>query len=301
MKLTTIEDLRRPREQTDHLIKQAQTIADLFDEFIRQDNETYSYKVTDFGESTREVGIHASEMSKCQRRLVYGIMGIDRRSDSSAIDPNMKLRFRTGTAIHAMLQTDFRRMSEWYTRSHQSSGYAMSFEEELSVKPDLQALAHHWGIHSHCDGCFTFWRWNTNTNEWEAHLRVGVEIKTSSADMFDKRRRPESDHLEQTCLYQACLDLPLMWVLYYNKSNSNFTNPRTPWLFKFDEHLWKNELERRFADSHQKAAAGELPDRVPGIHCRWCPFSYECKPPNLKSNRRGPPVVPSSMLARKSP
>lgn len=300
MRLVTIEDLRRPAEQLEALIKQAQGLADLFDEFIRQDSETYSYTVTDHGEATRAVGIHASEMSKCQRRLVYGIMGTPRKTDPKAIDPNMKLRFRTGTAIHHMLQSDFRRMAAWYTKRYQSQGYALSFTEELSVRPDLQQLAAEWNIHSSCDGCFTFWVWNTYSNTWEPYLRVGVEIKTSSAPTYESRRKPDHDHTEQTCLYQACLDLPLIWVLYYNKSNSNFTTPRAPWLFKFDEHLWKNELEKRFADSHQKASARVLPDRVIGKHCDWCPFAHECKPPS-KRGSSGAPVVPSSMLARTRP
>ena len=298
MKLVTIEDLHRPNEQVEALIKQAHGIADTYDEFIKQDNETYSYTVTDYGEAERAVGIHASEMSKCQRRLVYGIMGIPRKAEPA--DPNMKLRFRTGTAVHAMLQTDFRRMAEWYTKKYQFQGYALSFDQELSVKPELQQLAKEWGIHSSCDGCFTFWSWNTYSNSWEAYLRLGVEIKTSSAPTYESRRKPDHDHTEQTCLYQACLDLPLMWVLYYNKSNSNFTSPRAPWLFKFDEHLWKNELEKRFADSHRRAVTpGTLPDRVTGKHCDWCPFAYECKPPSRKTSNT--PVIPSGMLARTRP
>lgn len=300
MVLATIADLRRSTQEIEPLIKQARELADLYDRFIAQDNETYSYTVTDYGENTREPGIHGSEISKCQRRLVYGIMGTERRADPDSIKPNMKLRFRTGTAIHAMIQTDFKRMAAWYTRNHQHRGFMLTFEEELTVKPELQAVAQYWGIRSHCDGAFTFWWWDSVNGTWVPYLRVGLEIKTSSDAQFAKRRKPELDHTEQTCLYQACLDLPLMWVLYYNKSNSNYTNPSAPWLFKFDENLWRNELERRFQDSYARASSNQLPDRVVGLHCGWCPFKYTCRPPDANVRRFTPPLIPTSMLPRRT-
>src|SRR5690606_11437879 len=111
---------------------------------------------------------------------------------------------------------------------------------------------------------------------------------------------PESDHMEQTCLYQACLDLPLMWVLYYNKSNSNFTTPYAPWLFKFDRHKWENELQPRFAKAHAHAQSQQLPDRTEGQHCQWCPFAWLCKPKVLsRSMNSAPPVVGAGMLVRR--
>ena len=297
MRLVNIEDLRRPQEHIEPLIKQAQGLADLYDAFLKQDDETYSYEVVDYAEDTRAAGIHASEMSKCRRRLVYGILGTERRPDVEKVNANMKLRFRTGTAIHAMLQSDFTRMAAWYTTTYQAQGYSLTFEKELSVKPDKQALAYKWGIHSSCDGCFTFWRWDPTAGSWLPYLRVGVEVKTSSAGMYEKRTKPEPDHAEQTCLYQACLDLPLMWVFYYNKSNSNYTTPNAPWLFKFDSNLWERELEARFSQAHQEARSGQLPERAPGIHCDWCPFRYTCQPPNRR--RRGTPLVPGSMRAQR--
>lgn len=304
MPLISIADLKRPEAELAPILDYAKTLGELWLEFVKQDDESYEYTVKDDGEKERSAGIHASEMSDCMTKVVYSILGTERRVDPQAIPANMKLRFRTGTAIHAMIQTDFERMAAWYSRAYQSQGLALSFERELNIKPELQAEAEAWGLSSHCDGLFTFWRWYSGTegqHGWDPFLRIGTEIKTSSDKMFEDRKKPEAKHLEQTCLYQACLDIPLMWVLYYNKSNSNFTTPYSPWLFKFDEHLWKNELEMRFAKAHHHAETRQMPARSEGNHCGWCPFTWICKPKILerqKNGIQGAPYVSTGLVRR---
>jgi len=299
MQLVTNEDLNRPEEELAPLLAQAQKLGELWLEFIKQDVETYEYHTIDYGERDRSGGIHASEMSKCMLKVVYSIMGVERHTTADAIDANMKLRMRTGTAIHAMLQSDFKRMAEWYTKNHAGLGLALTFESELKVKGALQEVAQAWDLSSSCDGAFTFWRWNGE--RWVAYLRVGLEIKTSSAPSYDGRKKPDYDHMEQTTLYQACLDLPLMWLLYYNKSNSNFTTPFSPWLFKFDRRKWEGDLEMRFAKAHHHAETRQLPDRTEGKHCGWCPFGYLCKPKILnRPAYNATPVVNAGMLVRRT-
>lgn len=307
MQLVTIADLQRPEEQLTPLISQASKLGELWNEFIKQDAEPHQYTIHDGGETGRSAGIHASEMSKCMLKLVYSIMGVERRVQVESTDPNMKLRFRTGTAIHAMIQSDFKRMATWYSQENFHHGYALTFESELTIRKDLQEAAQAWELSSHCDGAFTFWQWRQEQHDpyewhWTEYLRVGVEIKTSSDAQYEKRKGPEADHLEQTCLYQACLDLPLMWVLYYNKSNSNFTTPYAPWLFKFDKHRWENELEMRFAKAHHLAETKQMPPRTEGKHCSWCPFSYVCQPQVLnRQNGFGKQApISSGMLVRRS-
>jgi CRISPR/Cas system-associated exonuclease Cas4 (RecB family) len=304
MQLITLADLARPEEQLSPLISQAQKLGELWLEFIKQDDEAYDYRVHDGGESTRSAGIHASEMSKCLLKLVYSIAGVERRPNAQATDANMKLRFRTGTAIHAMLQSDFKRMANWYSMENFQYGHGLTFESELKVKSHLQEVAKAWDLSSSCDGAFTFWRhgqFPDGQYGWMDYLRVGVEIKTSSAPSYEGRKKPEPEHMEQTCLYQATLDLPLMWVLYYNKSNSNFTTPYAPWLFKFDRHLWESELEMRFAKAHHLAETRQMPERTEGKHCSWCPFSYLCQPKVLnKPAFTSTPIISSGMLVRRT-
>lgn len=298
MQLLTIADLNRNEDELNPLLAQANKLAELWMEFLRQDSERYDYGVTDFGERERAPGIHGSEMSKCMLKVVYSILGTERRVMSETVDVNMKMRMRLGTAIHAMVQSDFHRMAAWYTRNHSQHGYALSFQDEIPIKKHLQEVAQKWDLSSSCDGAFTFWRWDGA--QWVPYLRVGIEIKSASDGQFTKLQKPYPEHMEQTCMYQAVLDLPLMWVLYYNKSNSNFTTPYAPWLFKFDRHTWENELQPRFAKAHQHAQARQLPERTEGHHCQWCPFAWTCLPKSLNRQTPGQPVVvPAGMLVRR--
>lgn len=290
MQLLTIADLQRPKEQVAPLVQHARNLGAWLLDFIKNDNETHTYEVTDFGEQTREVGVHASEMSGCFRKFVYAVWGFERRSDPSTVNVNMKMRFRLGTAIHAMLQSDFTRMAI------KSQGQ-LYFQCELQIHPDLQELAKKFNIYSHCDGVFTFSYWNGQA--WVPYLRVGLELKSQSDGQFDKTKEPEEAHKDQSCLYQACLDVPLMWVLYYNKSNSNITNPEAPWLQRFDPKRWEN-LEKRIYSAYEHAHAGKLPAREEGMPCGWCPFSWHCQPAYLKrgTHQRTPLVNPSMLVRR---
>lgn len=300
-RLVTNADLNRSEEELAPLIAQAQRLAELWMDFLKQDGASHDYTVVTQGERDRSGGIHGSEL-KCPRKVVYSLMGTERKVSAESTDANMKLRMRTGTAIHRQLQTDFQRMAAWYSENKRAEGLALTFDDELAVSADLQAAAAAWELSSSCDGAFTFWHWDGTT--WVPYLRVGLEIKTSSDKSYVDRKRPEADHLEQVCLYQACLDLPLMWLLYYNKSNSNFTTPYAPWLFKFDKHKWENSLEMQFARAHHNAETKHVPAGVEGLHCSWCPFSWTCNPKALARRQQasqGAPALNAGMLHRRQP
>lgn len=280
MPLLSIADLAQPQEYLAMYIERASLLSQMyFDHIVRDQEEAYEYKVEVFGSKTREPGIHASEMSRCQKLLVYSIMGAERKIDVETVDGNMLMRFRLGTAIHAMIQNDWHRIAA-------KSGGSIRFEDEVRINPSLGGVASVWGIHSSCDGVITFL-----DQHGQPYMRVGVEIKSASADDYKDIRQPKTDHKEQTTLYMATLDLPLMWVLYYNKSNSNITTSYPPFLYQFDRQLWEQTLEKRFATAQSHAAAGVLPTGTEGPQCSWCPFSWHCKPAFLKprgSNR--PPI-----------
>jgi hypothetical protein len=272
-----------------------------YEEFIKNDVNGYSYTVSAGPESDRKPGIHGSEISGCQRRLVYGI-ATERRPEGTNV--NMRMRFRLGTAVHAMLQDEFRRLClQGPFIGPGNVYYAMSFEAETKIIPSIGGPAADHGIDSSSDGIFTFYAAvNEPEPHWEACLRFLLEIKTKSKDEFEKMKAPDKDHIEQTHLYMGCLDLPITWLLYYNKSNSNFTKPVAPYAFRFNEKLW-SELEMRFLRSNSMAAMGQLPDRTEGMHCGWCPFTWTCQPsilPQLRSSSMpvAPPVASSNALRR---
>lgn len=266
-------------------------VATRYRDFIRNDIGGYQYTVSASPESEREMGIHASEVSGCHRRLVYGI-GTERRPDPVSTDINMRMRFRLGQAVHAMLQDEFQRMCA--TGPLVGPGnipFTLTFEAETHIAPHLGGAASDHGIHSSTDGIFTFWYLS------EPIIRILLEIKTKSGPEFDKLKTPAVDHIEQSHVYMGTLNVPMTWLLYYNKSNSNFTDPEPPFLFRFNDKLW-SDLEMRFLRSNHMAETNNLPPRTEGIHCRWCPFAYTCNPEFLTRFSSAPPVS-SSVASRR--
>lgn len=246
-----------------------------FDYVANSQDDTYSYTVDHFGGKERAPGIHASEISNCMKLMVYSLMNTQRYSDPSTSDVNMLMRFALGTAVHAMVQNDWHRICEKTAGQivfDGCSGYTLSFQDEVKISPELGGLSAYWNLHSACDGIFTLW-----SPHGQPVLRIGLEIKTESDKQFDKLTQPRVYHKKQTTLYMAALDIPLLWVFYYNKSNSNISTSYPPYVFQFDEKLWK-ELENRFSEAHQYAASQQLPQGTEGMHCRWCAYSYTCKP-----------------------
>lgn len=261
--LTKIADLKQPQEAIDFHHRMATQLGTLYIDHVDACRGGYNYEVEVGKEGGRAKGVHASEVSKCFRQLVYAVRGDERKSAATT----MKRRFRLGHAVHAMIQSDWHRIAD----NTQGSPEEIEFEDEVRIHPGLGGYAEEWDIHSSCDGIITLHQNN------EEYLRVGLEIKTESQGQFEKLRSPRAEHLEQACIYMACLDLPLLWFLYYNKSNSNITPSVAPFLVRFNPSLWEN-LELRFARAHAMAEAGKLPERDQGIYCAWCSFSWHCKP-----------------------
>jgi len=275
-KLTSIADLEtNPPEVNKNFVAQAMGLSTWYDQWKQQDMGGYTYTVDVVGSKGRSGGIHASEISNCPRKAVYTMTGTEARPGEKNV--GMQRRFNLGHAVHAMLQKEFELMCSWMNQEK----VVIDFKDEVAIHPKLQEVAEQWDLHSSCDGIFTFWHMGN------PYLRVGLEIKTKSALEYEKLTSPEPMHFEQTCTYMAALDLPLMWTLYYNKSNSNYTNSEPPYLFKFDKHLWHTRLKPRFSSFHQHAQQNKLPDRVEGFYCSWCPYTWTCQPKNAQTRRHG--------------
>ena len=282
MPLATIHDLLTGApEELEVLVKKASSLYDVYENHLASDP----------GDAhTRLPGIHASEMSGCERRIVYSLIGMERRELSGA---QWRRRFRIGHAIHEMFQRDFHRMARQMGLSAVQDWH-ISFDHELPISPCLQALAKEWSIFSHCDGVFTI------RERWDGPvvLRVVLEIKTKSPAEYDKlmkRAHPDPEHIEQAHLYMACLDVPMTWFLYYNKGNQNYTGTDSNFLIRFDPALWAT-LEARFRRAHN--AAGDavaldgrlieenLPQREESVKCQFCAFAWACKPPSLNAVKK---------------
>lgn len=274
--LLTINDLKTlPVEEKNRLVEVALGLSSTYFQFAGSETG-FSFTVDVGAERERAPGIHASEISNCLRQPVYSVMNTERKASFN--DKNMKMRFKIGHVVHAMVQSEWHRLAD-------GSGGRILFVDEAHISPELGGPAEVWGIFSSCDGIITI-RAKVNNTTWVDILRVGMEIKTESGPQFEALKSPRSSHLEQTCTYMATLDLPLMWIFYYNKSNCNFSQTQPPWLFEFDEGLW-NSLEERFVLIHHYAETQQLPEREEGMYCSWCSFSWTCKPPRLKNKKRG--------------
>jgi hypothetical protein len=263
MALLTINDLLSGRSEIQELRNRATMLSTLYENWLMK---------SDQGEHTREPGIHASEITGCERRITYSILGTERKSSTDNI---WKKRFKMGHAVHALLQTDFGRMAV-------DSGFAISFQDEIPISPTRQAVAAKWNIYSHCDGVFIL------RDSWDGApvLRIGLEIKTASPTEFDKLMQPKPEHIEQVTTYMACLDIPLMWVLYWNKGSQLMTGTDTPnFLVPFDPAVWST-LEARFERVHTAAALNTLPPQEEGVRCEFCAFSWTCKPAYLTKKTR---------------
>jgi CRISPR/Cas system-associated exonuclease Cas4 (RecB family) len=278
MTLTTIGDLQTLQpEHRKALIERAMQLSGYYLNFKRQLKGGFRYEVYVPGDKARAPGAHASEISHCNRQLVYSMRGEKRSPPVEHADVNMQMRFSIGQAVHAMLQYEFKLMCDWMNQ--QNGSKCLTFEDEVAINPNLQGVSKELDLYSSCDGQFTYWF------DEKPYLRVGLEIKTKSAPEFDKLAKPSQDHMEQTCFYMAALDLPLMWILYYNKSNSNFTKSEPPYLFQFNQSLWSKTLEPRIIKAQHTAQTTNLPDRQEGMYCSWCAFAEVCKPNYLTKPR----------------
>jgi CRISPR/Cas system-associated exonuclease Cas4 (RecB family) len=294
--LATLDNLRSlSSEHRFSFVQQVSQLSGYYEQWKSQDNGGYAYTVDIPGSRERSPGIHASEISKCLRRLTYSVMGETRRPPTGASrDVNMQMRFNIGHAVHAMLQHEFKLMCAWVNENiYAGTGWSVFFEDEISIHPGVSPTAKEWDLHSSCDGAFTF------SCNGVVVLRVGLEIKTKSKDEFDKLKTPEKDHIEQAHLYMAALDLPLMWFVYYNKSNSNYTKAIAPYLIQFSDEIWGKQLTPRFSEAMQRALTKDLPKRTEGMFCRWCPFAWTCDPPSIKRRNRTVPQVNQALWSMK--
>jgi len=275
MKLTSIKDLASGAADQ-LLVDRRVNLSALYDDLL----ESY-----DEGEDDhRRPGIHASELCSCKRHVVYTLYATEKKKVTKK---DMQKRFNVGNAIHDMLQSDFAKLAR-------RSGGFITFNKEVKVHET--ELAKKYDIDSSCDGIFEFWE-KTGSGVAEVFLRIGLEIKSKSPDEYAKMKEPEKKHIEQATLYQACLDLPLVWYVYWNKGNQNYTPMTFPWLRKFDGAIWAR-MEQRAKESLHAADTEKLPDREEGFHCTWCPYAWTCQPPSVKQqqNRGGPLVTPRALI-----
>lgn len=279
MRLLTIDDLTAPGNDWKPLLNHVAALQTVFEGYKAKSRTARRIKVYMTGDEDRAPGLHASELNGCLRQAAYSLTGMKKKADAANTNTNMLMRFELGSAVHAVLQDDFQRMCA-------DTNGRLLFDDEVRIDRDTSPLAAQYDFSSSTDGIFTFFDEQDNP-----YLRVGLEIKTMSKDEFDKANKPKEQHVMQGTMYQKLLDVPLMWFLYYNKSNSNYTPPLAPWVVPFDKNIW-SRLESRASQVHTLVRENSLPDREEGMQCSWCPYAWTCEPArNRIASAQGAPSI----------
>lgn len=239
------------------------------------------------GDADRRKNIfHASEIGRitgktldgkypmgCGRSLYYGYIGA--KSENS-FEPRLRRIFDTGSGIHLQLQMYLHH----YAKTHKKTD---KFQDEVAINPENNAVADRYDISAHMDGLY-------EVTIPILHARTGLEIKSINDEGFKATKGAHQEHIIQGTVYQACLDLPIMTFLYYDKNDSSLAE----YVQVFDEDRWRAITEKL---DYVRACAieGTPPPQEVTFGCRNCKYAKICKPP--KSNRGGP--VAMSVLRTK--
>jgi len=200
----------------------------------------------------------------CGRALYYGYIGA---KAENSFEPRLRRIFDNGSGIHLQLQMYLHH----YAKTHKKTD---KFQDEVSIKPENNAIADQYDISAHMNGLYEFITPNI-------HARAGLEIKSINDDGFKATKGAHQEHIIQGTVYQACLDLPIMVFLYYNKNDSSLAE----YIQVFDEDRWRS-ITQKLDYVRECAMKGEEPPQEITFGCRNCKYVKTCKPP--KVSRSGP-------------
>lgn len=274
-KLITISDLRTCSKKALQEITVVNRI-----ESLLEDMNLESCSMSDqlmIGDMERLTNVfHASEIGRttgkspngrypmgCGRALGYGYTNAP--AEGSWTPRNRRI-LDTGTAIHCQLQM-------YLTEVARRRKKTETFEKEALISPETNPVADILDISGHTDGIYTITLPHLS-------VRFGIEIKSINDAGFKATKSVHPEHAVQGTIYQACLDLPVMLFLYYNKNDSNMAE----FLQIFDPIIWE-EIKAKVNDVRESVYKKMLPVQEVGFGCKTCKYKAICKPPQ---RMRGP-------------
>jgi CRISPR/Cas system-associated exonuclease Cas4 (RecB family) len=204
----------------------------------------------------------------CARLLYYRYIEEEPQEN---IPTRIRRIFDTGHGVHAQLQG--------YLNNIAKKLKSETFVDEAVVNGKNSDVADSYEIDSTTDGIWTI-------TAPKLSLRYGLEIKSMKDDLFKRLNGPEKYHVVQSIVYMACLDLPFMVVLYYNKNDSSMAE----FVIEFDGDIWK-AVTKKINYVRRCAVDEKEPERELGFHCKTCRYAHVCKPPkpekrNIRVGRR---------------
>lgn len=263
-RLLSIEDLKLPG--ADQVLTLMSKLSSRYDRFLVEGPDHHN---------DRPPGLHASEINPCALKAYFTMTGKEKKVIRK--HSKWRKRFEHGTAIHEMIQKNFEQMADL-------SDGMLKFENEVKINPGTSVLAHRYNIYSHCDGVFTFYKKGDNGSK-VPFGKLALEIKSASPSDYEKITKPKTEHVEQGHVYMACLDVPAIYYMYFNKGNENIKPSNGKFIVTFNRPLWC-KLEKKFDGWYDLIEGGRKPDKTESIVCEFCPYSWTCKPAYLDRYRR---------------
>ena len=222
---------------------------------------------------------HASEIGRITGKTLDGKypMGCGRLYDGyvgakaeNSFDPRLRRIFDTGSGIHRQLQLYLYHYAKIQKKTDK-------FQDEVKISPENNSVADRYDISADMDGLYEF-------TTPIVHAKAGLEIKSINDDGFKATKGAHQKHIIQGTVDQACLDLPIMIFLYYNKYDSSIAE----YVQVFDEDRWRG-ISQKLDYVRECALRGEEPPQEVTFGCRNCKYAKTCKPPNAK--RGGPAAL----------
>ena len=100
--LMTISDLQTtPQGMQNQCVQAAMSLSNLWDSYVKQSPGDWELHTEFRGEEERQGGIHASELSRCRRLIVYSAMNTERKVQAQDKNPKMQRVFDIGTIVHS--------------------------------------------------------------------------------------------------------------------------------------------------------------------------------------------------------
>jgi len=221
---------------------------------LENSRSLYVFSASDIGSTTGHSLCGKYPMG-CGRMLYYRYIG---EEPVQRTKPRNRRIFDTGTQIHIQLQAY---LNEIARRSNEE----YDFNDEVGISPKTSQEANRLEIVSTTDGIFEIKLGN--------QIRFGLEIKSIKTELFDKLNGPKPEHIVQSTLYMACLDLPLMNILYYNKNTSSILE----FPLVFDPEIWK-AISKKILFVRMAAIENSPPPRECSMFCYECRYFHICKP-----------------------
>ncbi len=199
-------------------------------------------------------GFHPSNTTECPRYLVYMFRGEWLPPHNN---PRLQRIFDTGHSMH-------KRMGDYFEKM----GIVVALEKSVNTTLyHIDKDGKKWPvpIEGTCDGII----------DWNGHKVI--EFKSISDMGFAQRRvfgKPKPDHVRQTQIYLAALDLQIGYVIYENKNNQEIL------IFEVErDQVFLDKLFKKYAKIFKTFKDGKLPTRYKSptcANCQYCNLNKKC-------------------------